>query len=350
MRFCIGIAAVLVSVATVTASAEPVVGLYQVREELSSQESHVRDAGLRQAFTALVQRLTGQEKAAQASALAVFQADPQLLISRYGYEGNTLIVNFDPQSVQSALRAASLPLWGTNRPLVLAWWLVEDEQGTRLVSDGQVQAASVQGAAQYYGVPARLPMGDLDEQLLASTDTFNENDAQEIRQAAERYSADAVLSVHQQQDADGLQAQWQLWVGHELQQGQVSADSQTQLARLVFAQINQRLAERLAIKPGQGETFNVRIAAMNLENFVLIERLLQPFAAQLQEVTPDYAQWRVRSTAEQLRAQLSLAHLTERSVPSTSEWQDSIDADTALSPHKATRQADAGIELLYFTW
>ena len=117
MRFCIGIAAVLVSVATVTASAEPVVGLYQVREELSSQESHVRDAGLRQAFTALVQRLTGQEKAAQASALAVFQADPQLLISRYGYEGNTLIVNFDPQSVQSALRAARLPLWGTNRQI-----------------------------------------------------------------------------------------------------------------------------------------------------------------------------------------------------------------------------------------
>ncbi|HAS62812.1 MAG TPA: DUF2066 domain-containing protein, partial [Vibrio sp.] len=50
MRFIIAIAAVLISFVTITAQAAPVVGLYQVREVLESQESDVRDAGLQQAF------------------------------------------------------------------------------------------------------------------------------------------------------------------------------------------------------------------------------------------------------------------------------------------------------------
>lgn len=351
MRFFVGVVAVLTSVTALMAQAEPVAGLYQVREELASQESDVRDAGLQQAFTTLVQRLTGQANAAQAPQLAAFQADPQSLISRYGYDGNTLIVSFDPQSVQSALRSAQLPLWGSNRPLVLAWWLVDDEQGTRLVSDGQPQADDLQRAAQYYGVPARLPLGDLDEQLLASSDALSQDDAQPIRQAAERYNADAVLSVHEQSTGTELQAQWQLWVGDELQQGQVTADTQAALARQIFAQLNQRLAERFAIQPGQGETFNVRVAALDLERFVLVERLLEPFAAQLQEVTQDYAQWQVRSTAEQLRAQLALAHLNEASLPELSAESEPIDATaTEVSAQAATKRAGSDAQLLYFTW
>lgn len=351
MRFFIGMAAVLMSLVTVSVNAEPVAGLYQVREELASQESDVRDAGLQQAFATLIQRLTGQKNAAQAPRLAAYQADPQALISRYGYEGNTLIVNFDPQSVQSALRAAHLPLWGSNRPLVLTWWLADDHQGTRLVSDGQQLATDLKIAAHYYGVPARLPIGDLDEQLLTSSDVLNQDDAQTIRQAAERYSADAVLGVYEQATGSELEAQWQLWIGDERQQGQVKADSQAALARQIFAEVNQHLAERFAIKPGQGETFTVRVAAVDLERFVLVERLLEPFAAQLQEVTKDYAQWQVRSTAEQLRAQLTLAHLKETALPEASVGQEPVDATASeLSPPAAPRRANADEQLLYFTW
>ncbi|MBP7959054.1 MAG: DUF2066 domain-containing protein, partial [Thiopseudomonas sp.] len=69
MRFFSGFAAVLMSFATVMAHAEPVVGLYPVREELISQESEVRDAGLQQAFATLIQPITWPENAAQSAAL-----------------------------------------------------------------------------------------------------------------------------------------------------------------------------------------------------------------------------------------------------------------------------------------
>lgn len=346
MRFFIGMVAVLVAFVTVTANAESVAGLYQVREELDSQESEMRDAGLQQAFATLVQRLTGKTDAAQSPDLAEYRADPQSLISRYGYEGNTLIVSFDPQSVQSALRAAHLPIWGSNRPMVLAWWLVEDLQGTRLVSDGQPGTEEFYSAAQYYGVPARMPLGDLDEQLLATGDALD--NSEQVLESAERYNADVVVIVHQQLDGETLHAQWQLWVGDERQQGQVSADTQSAVARDVFAQVNQRLAQRFAIKPGQGELLTVQVSGVDLERFVLVERLLEPFAAQLQTVSNDDAQWTMRSTVEQVRAQLALGHLQEQSAPPPAQEVSAEDVTMPQTSILTKTQADT--QTLYFSW
>lgn len=349
MRFFIGIAAVLMAFVTITAQAAPVVGLYQVREELESQESDVRDAGLQQAFVALMQRLTGQADAAQAAQLAEYNADPQALISRYGYEGNTLVVNFDPQSVQAALDSTGLPQWGSNRPVVLTWWLIDDLNGQRLLSDGQPSAQSLASAAQYYGVPTRLPLGDLADQMLIGRDALS--NSQDIRGSAERYSADAVILVQQTMDGETLLAQWHLWIGDEEQQGQVSETSQLALEHHVFAQVNQHLAQRFAVIPGQGESLSVRVAGVDLERFVLLERLLEPFAAQLQEVTKDYAQWQVRSTAEQLRAQLALAHLKETALPAATAEPAPIDATGAdLAPQVSSAVTETNDQLLYFTW
>lgn len=347
MRFLIAIAAVLMSLATASVHAETVTGLYQVREALVSQESDVRDAGLQQAFFTLMQRLTGQTDAAKSSQLAKFQADPQPLISRYGYEGNTLVVNFDPASVQSALRKAGLPIWGSNRPVVLAWWHIDDLDGSRLVSDGQPNAPKLYAAAQHYGIPARLPLGDLTEQLMLD-DALGNNEA--IRNSAERYTADAVVIVEQQLDGDSLVAHWQLWVGDERQQGQVSASSQALLARDVFAQVSQHLAARFAIKPGQGELLSLRIDGVNLERFVLVERLLEPFDAKLLGMNKNYAQWQVRSTPEQLRAQLALAHLHEQTAPVTEAGGSAAEYPDSTATDNVFNEANSGAQLLYFSW
>lgn len=352
MRFFIGIAAVLMSLAAVSVHAETVSDLYQVREALVSQESEVRDAGLQKAFATLVQRLTGQADAASSSQLAKYQADPQSLISRYGYEGNTLIVNFDAPSVQSALRKADLPVWGSNRPAVLAWWHIDDLDGSRLISDGQPTAKKLYAAAQYYGIPARLPLGDLDEQLMLDDDAQSKSKA--IRGSAERYTADAVVIVEQQLDGESLTAQWQFWIGDKREQGQVSASSQTQLAHDVFAQVNQHLAKRFAIKLDQGELLSLRIKGVNLERFVLVERLLEPFDAKLLGMNKNYAQWQVRSTPEQLRAQLALADLHEQTAPAAVAVQDSSESTEAQLDSTATdslfSKANAGTKLLYFGW
>lgn len=332
MRFFLGLVGVLMSLVMVSSHAEPVTGLYQVREELASQESEVRDAGLQQAFVALVQRLTGQTNIAQSTQLAEHIADPQSLIRRYGYEGNTLVVDFDQQSVQFALQDAGLPVWDSSRPVVLAWWLVDDLNGMRLISDGQSNAQKIHTAAQYAGIPARFPLGDLSDQLLIGSDPLR--NSEKLRASAERYTADAVMLVQQALGTDDFAAKWQIWVGDELHKGEATAESQDALARDVFAQVNQYLAERFAVKPGEGESFSIRVVGVDLERFVVLERLLEPFSAQLYEVNDDYAQWQVHSSEEQLRAQLALSDLQERTA---ADFQN-------MSP------ARSGSKTLYFSW
>ncbi|HZJ94819.1 MAG TPA: DUF2066 domain-containing protein [Thiopseudomonas sp.] len=357
MRFIIGLTAVLMSLVTVGIHAEPVAALYQVREELVSQASDVRDAGLQQAFITMVQRLTGRADAAQSAQLAEYLADPQPLISHYGYDGNTLLVNFDSYTVQSALRAAELPMWGSNRPAVLTWWQVAGLHDVQLLSDGQANTQVLHNAAQYYAVPARFPLGDLTEQLLISADAFTAH--QDIRASAERYNADVVVIVQQDSATELQTAQWQLWVGDERQEGQVRAQTQEALAREVFSQVNQHLAQRYAVKPGAGEVFDVRVAGVDLERFVLLERLLEPFSAQLREVTQDYAQWQLRSNPQQVRSQLGLANLQEKPLPAAAVTQVALEdglstvfpTETGIGP--VTQQpstADVNTQILYFTW
>lgn len=333
MRIIIGMFAVLMSLAAAVSHAGPVNGLYQVREVLPSQEIEVRDSGLQQAFVTLMQRLTGQADAAQSPQLLEYQADPQALISRYGYEGNTLVVNFDPQSVQSALSQTTLPVWASARPTVLAWWLVEDLNGMRLISDGQSNAQKLYSAAHYAGIPVRFPLGDLEDQLLIGSDPLRNSD--KLRGATERYTADAVLLVQQGLDSEVLSASWYLWMGDELQQAEVSADSQDELSRAVFAQVNQLLAQRFAIKAGEGELFNLQVTGVDLERFVVLERLLAPFSAQLQLVSQGTALWQVRSSAVQLREQLALGQLQE----TTGQHIDSV---------SQAQQSDR--QTLYFSW
>ncbi len=332
MRFFIGLVALVMSLMMASSHAEPVSALYQVREELDSQDSDVRDAGLQQAFIALVQRLTGKINISESAGLAGHIADPQALINRYGYEGNTLIVDFDPSSVQSALQDANLPVWDSSRPVVLAWWLVDDLNGMRLISDGQSNAQKIHAAAQYAGIPARFPLGDLSDQLLIGSDPLGNSD--KLRASAERYTADAVLLVQQALATDEFSAQWHLWLGEELHKGAASADSQEALARDVFIQVNQYLAERFAVKPGEGESLSIRVAGVDLERFVLLERLLEPFAAKLYEVNDEYVQWQVHSSVEQLRTQLALAGVQERSAAEAANFAP----------------AHSGTKMLYFSW
>ncbi len=105
----------------------------------------------------------------------------------------------------------------------------------------------------------------------------------------------------------------------------------------MFAQVNQHLAQRFAVIPGQGESFSVRVAGVDLERFVLLERLLEPFSAQLEEVSQDYVQWQVRSTEEQLKTQMALGgHLQEQAAPAV-PVETYADDMTVEDPYRCRR-------------
>ena len=302
------------SLVSLASHAENVKGLYQVRQPVSSQSPEVRDQATQAALDTLVLRLTGDPKAAQNPGLAAIRKDPQQIISQYGFDAGppeVLKVDFDPATTEAALRRAGLSLWGANRPSILGWWLNDSAEGSSLVGDGQSSAAPLRRAAQHRGLPLRLPLADLSEQLVATAPNLEGNDAAPLRDASERYNADALLAVHAHEEGGQWQAKWHLWLGDQKEAGSVQGADQAAVADAVMLAISQRLAPRFVVKPGVAGEQLLEVQGMNLERYAALGRLLDPFGARLQSVEGDRILYRVNGSVEQLRSQLSLAKLQE---------------------------------------
>jgi hypothetical protein len=302
------------SLVSLASHAETVKNLYQVRQPVSGQTPEVRDQATQQALDTLVLRLTGDPKAAQNPGLAALRKDPQQIISQYGFDAGppeVLKVDFDPATTEQALRRAGLSLWGANRPSILGWWLNDSTEGSSLVGDGQASAAPLRRAAQHRGLPLRLPLADLSEQIVATAPNLEGTDATPLRGASERYNADALLAVHAREEGGQWQAKWHLWLGDKKEAGSVEGADQAAVADAVMLAVSERLAPRFVVKPGVSGEQLLEVQGMNLEHYAVLGRLLEPFGARLQSVDGDRILYRVNGSADQLRSQLSLAKLQE---------------------------------------
>ncbi len=67
----------------------------------------------------------------------------------------------------------------------------------------------------------RLPLADLEEQIVATAKNLEGSDASPLQAASERYGADALLAVHARQNGTQWEAKWRLWLGDQKEQGTV---------------------------------------------------------------------------------------------------------------------------------
>lgn len=341
MRLFVRLFALCCALLSLPSLAEPVSGLYQVREAVTSQQPEERTLALGKALETLVLRLTGDAKALQSPDLEGIRKDPQQLVSRYVYEGETLVVDFDPLTTDNKLRQAGLALWGANRPAILVWWLNAGVEGASLVGDGQEAAAPLQQAAQNRGLPLRLPLADLQEQLVATPENLAAAQPEALQPASERYAADALLAVQASEAGGQWQAEWRLWLGDGREQGKAQGADPKALADAVLLAVSERLAPRFVVKPGAADALLVEVQGANLARYAELTRLLEPFAARLSKVKGDQLTWEVKASAEQLRAQLGLAGLQE--VPA-----DAAPLDASAATGTAPTPAPAN--LLRFRW
>ncbi|POA17241.1 DUF2066 domain-containing protein [Pseudomonas sp. FW300-N1A1] len=315
MRLCKFLFVGCLSLVSLASHAQTVQGLYQVHEPVSSQTPQERDQATQRALDTLVLRLTGDARALQSPGLAAIRKDPQQIISQYGYDAGppeSLKVDFDPVSTDRALRQAGLALWGANRPSILGWWLNDSADGSSLVGDGQVSAEPLQRAAQHRGLPLRLPLADLNEQIVATAPNLDSGNPAPLRSASERYGADALLAVHAREEGGQWQAKWYLWLGDQREQGSVQGADNAVVADAVLLAVSERLAPRFASRAGaSSEQSLLEVQGMNLARYAELGRLLEPFSVRLQRVEGDRIVYRVNGSTDQLRSQLTLANLRE---------------------------------------
>lgn len=317
MRLFARLLACCLSLSALPALAAQVEGLYDVREPVGSEAGEERAAAMARAVQALAVRLTGDVKAAADPRLQPLLADPQQLVQRYVYEPGSpvmLSVSFDPLLSEQALRAAGLAVWHTERPQVLAWWLQEANGDSLLLVADQDAAADLRAAARNRGVPLVLPIGDLQEQLLASAPWLAQGAADELQMASQAYAADAVLSVVARTTETEWQAGWRLLIGDELLQGTQQAGSRQALAEQVFAEVARVLVRRFAAGLA-APTLQVEISDSDLAQLAQLQRELLSLKPRLLFAEGRRLVFEVTATPAQLRSRLQALGLQERAQP-----------------------------------
>ncbi|QGZ31901.1 DUF2066 domain-containing protein [Stutzerimonas stutzeri] len=365
MRLIPRMFALCCAIASAHSLAAPLSDLYKVREPVASQQPAEREEALRKAFDTLVLRLTGEAETGQAG-VARLREDPQQLVSRYAYEDNAVVVNFDPATTERALRSAGLSLWGADRPSILTWWLTTSPEGSQLVGDAQEGSSVLRAAAQHRGLPLRLPLADLSEQLAATAETVSAKEPQALRDVSERYDADGLLAVVASPSGDAWEANWRLWLGDKQTQGKASGESRPAVADKVMLAVSTYLAPQYRVAPGETSEITLEVLGADVDRFAELDRLLEPFGARLQRVESDRLVYRLNASPEQLRAQLALARLQEvpadefeaaspaAEAPADASDALPIDAQAPLEAPaqpavQATPPAEQG-ELLRYRW
>ena len=265
--------------------------------------------------------------------------DPK--IRAQGYQ-EYMRMRFSEAVIESLIVDAGLSLWPTSRPNTLIW-LVEDhpEFGRQTFNEFSEHPLITQltQSSVVRGLPLSYPLLDLEDQLAVSADdvwTFNE---QAIKEASQRYEADAILVGRVTTLSNGkLWSSWQFYHDGAVRQYDVRAESaMVDIGLQALTPLADFLANKYAFVPEAQTSPSLVMYVSGITDFsayyktlAYIEGLALVNSVSLLEVRQDV---------------LSLSVATESSLElllRTLKLDKKIAAQTATSQQPAWEQARQG--------
>ena len=189
------------------ARAQTVPALYSVTVAVADRLAEERAIAKRTGFARLLKRLSGRDGLLEREDIsAAFESIDQFVTS-YHYqtrpateddaERPELVVEFQPDAVANLLKRTRLPIWSSNRPVILLWLALRDGGESRFV--GGAAAGPVPMSLAHHlrrlGLPFDYPLFDLADQGVLPLEQALRNEAPPLY-LFERYRADSLLSGH----------------------------------------------------------------------------------------------------------------------------------------------------------
>lgn len=187
--------------------------LYEAEAPVEGQSREERAYAIREALKEVLVRISGRESA---SALALDESlvpKPTSLVQQFRYKKfaedevipaapdgakpytQKLWLRFTEKAIAALLREQGLPVWGKTRPATLLWLAVDDQKQRILIGNSSPNESRehIEREAKKRGLPFRLPLLDLTDQLkLQVTDVWG-NFEETILAASMRYQTEGIL-------------------------------------------------------------------------------------------------------------------------------------------------------------
>ena len=177
--------------------------LYKAQVSVKDQSQVSRQAGVQKALRLVLVKLTGDQYILNRHDMRdlLSQAERYMLQYHYsekpGSNGVELSALFDKRLLDASLRERGISIWGRERPSVLVWFLILDENGKRLVSmeDKDDYTSILSRRAKSRGIRLIFPFLDLADKSIVKANDVYTRVTDMIVFASERYQADVVLLI-----------------------------------------------------------------------------------------------------------------------------------------------------------
>ncbi len=175
--------------------------LYKHTELVNNQSKKERLKAYRVAFQTILVRIAGTDNVLLNNTVKKALKSPTEYLSRYQYTQNNdelyLETEFNTKGINQLLRKNGFAIWGSRRPVVLAWLAIEDVKGKRslIAEDSEIYRNILKNRAIDRGLPLLMPLLDFDDLNLINVSDVWGRFSTPIELASERYGPDVIAAI-----------------------------------------------------------------------------------------------------------------------------------------------------------
>lgn len=256
------------AVAVEVGAAEAGEALWRVSVPVLDQGASARRSAERDAFSALLVRVTGRSSVPVLAGLRSAMRTPQRYYTSSAYARRDvrarledpenrpwlLVIDFDARSVTELLASEGIPVWTTRRPDLLVWMLYEDETGARrLIGEEDPAGTTLLERADARGLTVFLPALDLTDLASFSLAEAWIGDGDVLARASRRYGSEYFFVLRIYPDPLGRWiADWQGEIAGESVTGALEVDDPIAGAAAMLDAVADDLADRFAVSIAHG--------------------------------------------------------------------------------------------------
>ncbi len=230
--------------------------IYKAKVPVASQSSQDRNQALPQALAQVLTKVSGSSQVLSNVNIKPHLKDASNFVQEFTYFPNTLPANpyflevqFYPEAINKLLRNAAAPIWGPNRPLILAWMEYEVPNHPSEVIDNASQSDISTLTKQYAeqrGLPFIFPVMDVTDLNQVNVGQIMTMTEAPLLDAAKRYSSDAILIARVIQTNNNFSLHAKLIMGKDHWDWNISGKTLVEVIHQLIDNIADKLGGRFA--------------------------------------------------------------------------------------------------------
>jgi hypothetical protein len=225
--------------------------LYQGQVSVASQSQEEQNHAIQAALLQVLTKVSGNNLIANNAEIKSHLNDAAKWVLQVGYpQPHLLSVNFDPSGINELLRQVNLPIWGQNRPLIVAWIEFESPgHPAEIISSDSVNEVMtlLKYSAEQHGLPMLFPLMDITDINQVTVNDIRTMAIPTLTNAAKRYAGDIILIGKIIQEKNNFTTQWRLVLNNNQWDWNLSGQTLNQVFSILMDNTMSTLASRFSV-------------------------------------------------------------------------------------------------------